>query len=129
PGWSSPSAADSRGVRPSGAYDSATASGTRRPSWHVSSARSHPQGAVHPDDLTVEVVVVDERERQLGVFFGATEALRERDPRSQAGAELFGDGGQHRGLDDAGRDREHADAVLRQVASSRQVETDDAALR
>src|SRR5699024_8738585 len=92
------------------------------------SDRGHAQGAVHAHDLAVEVVVVDERERQLGVLLRSTESLREGDSLRQALAELLRDRREHRGLDDAGGDREHADAVLGEVTSGGQGEPDDAGL-
>ena len=51
--------------------------------------RLHPDRPVEADRLAVEVVVVDDGERQLGVLLGTRQALREGHPGGQAGPDLF----------------------------------------
>ncbi len=59
----------------------------------------------------------------------ATEARRERYLLPQRHARGFGQGDEQRRVEDARRNRHHADALAGEVAGNRQRHADDAALR
>ena len=99
--------------------DHSAGPGGRAP--RASSARSHPQGTVHANRLAVEVVVVDDGERELGELRRAGKPLREGNSCCEGSPELVGNGCQHGRFDDAGCDADDADAVLRRSRAAGRV--------
>src|SRR5690606_20723669 len=93
------------------------------------SLRRHAERAVEADDLAVEVRVVDDGAHERGVLLGLAQPRRVRDGGRERLARLLGQAGEHRRVEGAGRDRDHADARLRKVARGRQRHRRDTALR
>src|SRR3989344_343645 len=92
------------------------------------SLRCHADGAIEPDHLAIEVIVADDVAHQRGVFGGAAQSRRVRHAAAQAVLHLLWQAQQHGGLEDAGGDGQHADAVARPVARGGQGHGHHAAL-
>src|SRR4051812_31199219 len=71
----------------------------------TTSARRHPQGAVESDHRAVDHHVAAEVENELRVFLGAAKARRERHAGAKAVLHILRQAGEHRGRENAGRDR------------------------
>ena len=69
--------------------------------------------------------MVDDHRDELGMLHRFAESLRERHARRQPSTELLADCGEHRCVDDARRDRADPDAMLCEVAGSREGRPDD----
>src|SRR5262245_35126285 len=91
-------------------------------------ARLHADGAVEPDGLAVQHHVLDDVTGERRVLGGLAEPLRKGHLLAERDAHRLGQRGQHRGLEDAGRDRAHTDAELGQVPRDRQRHAHDRAL-
>src|SRR6185437_15657316 len=78
--------------------------------------RRHSDGAVQTHAFAVEVAVGDHLQRKRSIFRRIAQTRRERHLRTQCGFHLFGSCGQQRRVEDARKDRVHADAFLRKVA-------------
>src|SRR5688572_33409951 len=89
----------------------------------------HSQGAVEPDRLAVEHLVLGDVAGEPGVLLGPSEPRRMRHLGAQRLARLLRQAGEQRGVEQARRDRAYADADPREVARGRERETHDAALR
>src|SRR3954468_8956080 len=80
----------------------------------IGSARRHADGAVQADRLAVEHRVLDDLRRELRELLGAAEARREGDLLAELRPRLLGQRRQERRVEQARRDGDDADAVLRE---------------
>src|SRR2546425_6739221 len=89
----------------------------------------HPDRAVEPDRLAVQHRVLDDVQGQRRKFRGTAETRREGYLLAERGADRIGQGREKRGVENAGRDRHHADPELGEVARNRERHAHNAALR
>src|SRR6476620_10558695 len=80
------------------------------------SPRRHAQRAVEADHLAVEIAVVDAMQDEGSEFARLTKALGKRHRGAERILRFLRQRAQHRRAKNAGRDREHANAELREFA-------------
>src|SRR5271157_2815960 len=86
---------------------------------HLLSLR-HAKGAVDADRLAVDVAVLDDMDRERRIFGGLAEAWGERHGLAERFLGRLRQAEQHRGHEDARRDRIDADSHLGELAGDRQ---------
>src|SRR5918995_1176274 len=91
--------------------------------------RRHSQGAVQPDRLAVEHLVLGDLAGELGVLLGPSEPRGVRHLGAQRLARLLRQAGEQRCVEQARRNRADANAESREVARGRERKAHDAALR
>src|SRR5699024_11757766 len=79
---------------------------------------SHPQCAIHPNGVTINVVMADKIKHQLRVFIWTPQASRERYRSFQCFAELWSNARHHRCFNDSGCNGIDTDAEGGQVPGS-----------
>src|SRR5437016_8013135 len=89
----------------------------------------HPDRAVEPNRPPVEDLVLEDVQGEGGVLVGPAEALGERHLLGERYTHGVRERAEQRRLEDARRDRHHADAELGEIARDRQRHAHDAALR
>src|SRR5690348_442347 len=92
-------------------------------------ARRHTDGAVEADGLAVEHRVLDDVDRERGIFRGLAETRGMRHLCAEALARLLVQSHQERRVKYPGRDGVDADLLAGEIARRRQRQADDAALR
>src|SRR4051794_23883430 len=75
----------------------------------------HAERPIHPDDFSIEVVVLDHCPNQLGEFVWPCHPAWEGHPCRKILADFVAEGRHHGGIDNAWRNSDHADAYTRQV--------------
>jgi 3-oxoacyl-[acyl-carrier-protein] synthase III len=93
------------------------------------SAGQHAQAGVEPDRLAVQVAVPDNLQHQRGKLRCLTEPPRRCHRLGQRVLGSRWDQAQHRGIEQAGGDRHHPDAVRREIPRGRKGKADHASLR
>src|SRR5690606_7676819 len=90
--------------------------------------RRHADGTVETDHLAVEHLVLDDVAGEGAILGRLAQTGRERHLLAERVLRFLRKSGQHRGAEDAGSDRHHADAGARQVSRYRQRHAHHAAL-
>src|ERR687896_681493 len=93
------------------------------------SARPHAEGRVQPDNLAVQVLVLENVLHERREVRRAPESLGERDLRLEALADVVAHARKHGRVRRPGRDGDHADAARAEVARDRERHPCHAGLR